>query len=371
MSNIEWTGKTWNPSVGCHKVSQGCKNCYAEKMHARLTAMGVVKYAEPFRVVKPWPDHLNIPLRRKKATTWFVNSMTDLFHEDLPDEYIAAVFGVMAACPQHTFQVLTKRPERALRWWELCVAGGGASVPMRWAMSAVHRGIDSMRVNGCDAGGKLLTWPLPNVWLGVSVEDQDTADLRIPLLLQYPAAVRFVSYEPALDRVDLGLDQATCDCCPRWASRWIRLKETVRSDWPLRQSGAMHALPGVYRATSNRHGALCVTSNTGADLGVKPAEFEVLGGLDWVIVGGESGPGARPFDVQWARSVVHQCREAGVACFVKQLGAHYVDAENGVGGVHAQPPADMGVRLSRRLKDKKGGDMSEWPEDLRVREMPA
>lgn len=326
--------------MGCTKVSQGCKHCYAEVFHARLTAMRYAKYAEPFRVVKPWPDHLDIPLRRKKPTTWFVNSMSDLFHEDLPDEYIAAVFGVMAACPQHTFQVLTKRPKRALEWFG-------------WIGTSAHSLDASIMLAAADTGqlsGKSLekvlaaalvagTWPLPNVWLGVSVEDQTTADERIPLLLQCPAAVRFVSYEPALGPVDFGLwltNESQCGVC------------------------------GYLWGEAQHEDAVCPDCG-GRAFDVECSSFgpeqEIEPPFDWVIVGGESGPGARWCYEHWIQDTIRQCRESGVACFVKQLGSNpqrYSDYY------------DNGVPLSRfyDIRDKKGGDMSEWPEDLRVREYP-
>ncbi len=323
MSNIEWTGKTWNPSVGCHKVSQGCKNCYAEKMHARLTAMGVEKYAEPFRVVKPWPAHLDIPLRRKKPTTWFVNSMTDSFHADLSDEYIAAVFGVLAACPQHTFQILTKRAKRLPRWfkwldedacddWKGRIMGPTGMRRHKVCIGhAVREGIPTHKMaTAMHARGH---WPLPNVWLGVSVEDQDTADERIPLLLQCPAAVRFVSYEPALGPVDFA---------------------------PF--------IPGSCPSCDRDIAYVCTC----------PPSF-----IDWLIVGGESGPGARPFCTDWARNVVRQCQAAEVVCFVKQMGSN--------SGVYAHcDDATVFHPFPKGMITGKGGDLSEWPEDLRVREVP-
>jgi protein gp37 len=302
MSKIEWTGKTWNPIVGCTKVSAGCKNCYAEVMHGRLTAMGQPKYADPFRTVRTWPAHLDIPLRRKKPTDYFVNSMSDLFHKDVPNEYIAAVFGVMAACPQHTFQVLTKRAER-LEWFgwlrEGAWAPGSIFTSAAWEMgdgsdADVDRLFDTM----CNRSGHqngLPPWPLPNVWLGVSVENADHLD-RIDHLRRTPAAVRFLSLEPLLGPLqDLDLD-----------------------------------------------------------------------GIHWVIVGGESGPGARPCDVSWIRDIVRQCRVAGVPCFVKQLGANPYQFRRPSGA-----PDDGGDMAPLHLKHHKGGDPSEWPEDLRVREMPA
>lgn len=332
MSKIEWTDRTWNPVRGCSRVSEGCRNCYAERLAGRFSGPGLrfEGFAElhfndatkggdgRFRGrwtgrVELIPSKLAEPLSWRKPLRVFVNSMSDLFHESLPNEAIAAVFGVMAAASCQTFQVLTKRPERMREWfawldtfrepsWEDDM---GAS--RCWAY-AIQRGIP----DASWPGGK-RSWPLPNVWLGVSVEDQATADARIPLLLQTPAAKRFVSYEPALAGVDFGRWLPICAECARWLGTRLG---------PL----------------THRH---------------PPC-------LDWIIVGGESGPGARPFDVAWARYAVELCRAAGVRVFVKQLGARpYAD--------EATNHADW---LTLEVKNRKGGDMAEWPEDLRIREFP-
>jgi protein gp37 len=264
------------------------------------------------------PSSLDEPLTWRKPQRVFVNSMSDLFHESLSNEEIAAVFGVMAACPQHTFQVLTKRPERMRKWFEW-VRGVDAEFPaLACGIEAANRGAD------VDYQGLAQVWPLPNVWLGTSTEDQATAEKRIPDLLATPAAVRFISAEPLLD----GLDLTRLHTYSHGAtSRFVN---------SLRGEGIEYSADG---------GAGIWTTSR----------------LDWVIVGGESGPGARPFDVAWAHSIVAQCKAAGVACFVKQFGTHVRDTtECGVGicppGIH--------------FKDRKGGDWSEWPEDLRVREFP-
>jgi protein gp37 len=295
-SKIEWTEATWNPVRGCSRVSPGCVNCYAERMAAReLPGMNSPTTGEPFALMTPsgprWtgkveliPHMLDIPLRRKKPTTYFVNSMSDLFHESLPDEAIDRVFAVMALCPQHTFQVLTKRAQRMQEYasdTNIHGMGMGHDVVLRIAASA-----------NCAPAAIRKTWPLPNVWLGVSAEDQQRADERIPLLLQTPAAVRFISLEPLLGPVDLFAAAKGFTCAGTDDSR----------EHPLR-------------------------------------------GIDWVIVGGESGPGARPCDVAWIRSIV------------KQLGARWARLRN-------KDPDEW------ELIDKKGGEPGQWPEDLRVREMP-
>jgi protein gp37 len=255
-SKIQWTDRTWNPVRGCSRVSAGCERCYAERLAyrfngpaqpyeglTRMTRYGPV-WTGKLRLV---PEVLQEPLRWRKPCRVFVNSMSDLFHEAVPQEFIDRVFSVMAEARLHIFQILTKRPGRMLE------------IARRHA-------------------------PLSNVWLGVSVENQAMADERIPLLLDTPAAVRFLSVEPLLGPVNI-----------------------------FRRNG-------------------CVP-------------------IGWVIVGGESGPGARPCDVEWIRDLVCQCRGADVPAFVKQLGT--------------QP-----LGLEYCLRDHKGGNPAEWPEHLRVREYP-
>ena len=247
-SNIHWTDASWNPVTGCSRVSEGCRHCYAEALSLRH---GWSK--------KPWtapnaaenvvlhPDRLALPLRWKEPRRVFVNSMSDLFHEQVPDEYIVDVFRIMAHADHHTFQVLTKRPERMAR----LLSDG--------TLSAV-----ADEIGGC-------TWPLPNVWIGTSVERQKEADERIPHLLMAPAVVRFLSCEPLLGSIDL--------------SRWL----------------ARNAAPGPNGIFSDR---LAINDR---------------GRLHWAIVGGESGPGYRTMEVDWARDLRDQCLAAdGVAFFFKQ-----------------------------------------------------
>jgi protein gp37 len=210
-SLIEWTESTWNPVTGCTKISRGCQHCYAERMAIRLQAMGQARYRNGFRLTLH-PEALELPLRWRQPQMVFVNSMSDLFHRGVPEEFIARVFAVMQQASHHTFQVLTKRAERL------------ASLAPR------------------------LPWP-PNVWAGVTVEDADYVG-RIDLLKQVPAAVRFVSLEPLL--------------------------------------GPVAKLP--------------------------------LSGIHWVIVGGESGPGARPMRAEWAHAVRDQCVAVRVPFFFKQWG---------------------------------------------------
>lgn len=255
-STIEWTEASWNPVTGCVEVSPGCDHCYAKTFAERWRGVPGHAYEQGFDLTLR-PERLDQPLRWKRPRRIFVNSMSDLFHADVPDEYIARVFGVMAAARQHTFQLLTKRHAR-----------------MRSLLSAESFREQVFLSNNADQGDVLGDgWPLPNVWLGVSVENQQWANIRIPALLDTPAAVRWISAEPLLGSVDLR------DC---------NGVDTIEQDWiggPLGGSGAPHPF------------------------------------VDWVVVGGESGPGARPMHPDWARSLRDQCTSAGVPFFFKQWGA--------------------------------------------------
>ncbi len=217
-SRIEWTESTWNPVVGCTKISAGCKHCYAETMARRLQAIGVPGYEQGFKKVRTLPFRLNEPFLRRQPTVYFVNSMSDLFHKDVPESFIDRVFDVMAQCPQHTFQVLTKRAERLSDYTQERIVSD-------------------------------------NVWLGVSVENKRHGVPRIDHLRSARVKTRFLSVEPLLE--DVG-----------------------RLD---------------------------------------------LSGISWVIVGGESGHGARPMKESWALNVKRQCEEQGVDFFFKQWGAFGAD----------------------------------------------
>ena len=270
-------------------------------------------------------EHLADPLKWTRPRRVFVNSMSDLFHEKLTDDEIAAVFGVMASAPKHTFQILTKRAKRMNEWFEKFAQGGGASQSIRAALAA-GRFVQDKRINGCH-GDKIAPWPLPNVWLGVSVEHQKAADERIDDVIYTPAAVRFISYEPALGPVDF--------------SKWIPNNE--------RGYCTVCGCPWAYRERKTAKSHDC------------PPGFHDHA-LHWIIVGGESGPRARPFDIAWARDVAKQCRTAGIACFIKQLGADPHDSSKS---------GDLESESRIALKDKKGGDTTEWPKDVpRMREFP-
>jgi protein gp37 len=389
-TGIEWTEATWNPLAGCTPVSPGCLNCYAATMSHRLACMGQAKYAGLTVERGQGQDRRKVftgklsfdegallaPLAWRKPRRVFVNSMSDLFHEEVPFEFVDRVWAVMASSSRHTFQVLTKRPERMAEYLVRVTQRGGP---------ALDRYVDELRRyheqhlegyregytlpspptpelrfiydSACEqekhrftydrstkplghgfSGGEFhwRPWPLSNVWLGTSVEDQERADQRVPQLLRCPAAVRFLSCEPLLGPLDLRLafEEGLTELCP----------------------------------------------------------------THWVIVGGESGGKSRPCNVAWVRSVVEQCRAAGVPCFVKQLGGN-CHAENGgdyrkvvrtqegivAASVESLDPAWVGVSEAEAgcgrpiirsdgrvcLADRKGGDVAEWPEHLRVREFPA
>lgn len=244
MSKIEWTDVTWNPVTGCTKVSAGCKHCYAERFAKRMAGRFGYPKDDPFKLTLHG-DRLNEPLNWKKPRMVFVNSMSDLFHEEVPAEYIATIFEVMSACPQHIFQILTKRPKNMCAWL-----------------------LDRLLSSRCI---KIANASTSNIWLGTSCEDQKNHDARGPWLYRTAAGVKFFSLEPLLEPIKVNLKA-----------------------------------------------------------------------IAWVIVGGESGPGARPMELDWARSIRDQCSEAGVPFFMKQI-----CNERG----HKVP-------------------FDEWPDDLKIREFP-
>ena len=249
LSKIEWTDATWNPVRGCTKVSPGCKHCYAAAFAERFRGVKDHTFEQGFDL-RLIPDKLNDPLGWKKPRRIFVNSMSDLFHESVADEYISGIAEVMLEANWHAYQVLTKRSSR-----------------MRNLLNSKLR----------------LAAHAPHIWWGVSAEDRKYGLPRIAHLQAADVAVRFVSAEPLLEDIS----------------------------------------------------------------GVN------LSGINWLIVGGESGHGSRPFELDWARNLINECKRQRVACFVKQVG---------------RQPWDNGKAL--KLKSSKGGDMDEWPENIRVREFP-
>lgn len=315
-TSIEWTERTWNPIVGCSVLSPGCTNCYAMKMAARLERMGQDRYVGLTKPTKAGPvwtgelrlveDALTLPLRRRKPTTWFVNSMSDLFHESVPDVWIDRVFAVMALAPQHTFQVLTKRSARMRAYLTQLDEEPARDTCRRITLAWPGR-------TPIPEGG--ITFPLANVWLGVSAEDQRRADKRIPDLLATPAAVRFVSAEPLLGPIDFA----------EWIERIEHCGGCGAESGPTEEDrcpkcGAENVLIttwGEEQAERYRNGDRYDEDNAAgrADIeGTSPT-------IDWLIVGGESGPNARPMHPQWARDIRDQCAAAGVAFHFKQHGA--------------------------------------------------
>lgn len=301
-SQIEWTDATWNPVTGCTKVSPGCAHCYIARTPAfRIKGRRFVKGATDLQL---HPDRVGQPLHWRIPRRVFVNSLSDLFHPDVPDTFVDDVFAVMALTPRHTFQVLTKRPDRMRRYLS-SPHRRGRVIGVAWEMLG-HPPLHKYKHDNIVG----RPWPLPNVQIGVSAENQRWFEDRVGELVFTPAAVRFVSLEPLLGPIDLILDRLD-----------------IAAD---------------HQATD--------------------------GGLDWVIVGGESGPKARPCQLDWIRSIVQQCAAAGVPCFVKQIGAHVTHRL-----VYGAPTfeADQPVHVERALiRHQKGGDPAEWPADLRVRQFP-
>ena len=261
-TGIGWTDATWNPVTGCTKVSSGCDFCYAESVATRFA--GTPAYPNGFDVTLR-EGHLDQPLRWTRPRRVFVNSMSDLFHDEIPTDFIARVFAVMALTRRHTYQVLTKRHARM----RALLASDDFKKQVHDAAKKRFNHPKFSRHREA-AGwpftidGVTVKWPLPNVWVGVSVEDQQWADIRIPVLLATPAAVRFLSMEPLLGPVDL----------------------------------TPHMPP--------------VDPHDGREVD----EW----GIHWVIVGGESGPGARPMSADWITPLQEQCADAGAAFFFKQAG---------------------------------------------------
>ena len=294
-TGIEWTDATWNPIRGCSRVSEGCRNCYAESVAYRFSGPGLpyeglvqlamVAGKDDVRSkrlplwngkIKFVEEHLLDPLKWKRPRRIFVNSMSDLFHENVTDEMLDRIFAVMALSPQHTFQVLTKRPERMRAY-----LSSDETLGRILRCTAADLG----GLNGCsatveDCADGMAGLQLPNVWLGVSVENQKAADERIPLLLQTPAAVRFISAEPLLGTIDL-------DSIRPYSDHSAMVRSVLTGKW-----------------------------SDGPDSG------QISSKLDWVICGGESGTGARPMHPDWARGLRDQCVAAGVPFFFMQAAMH-------------------------------------------------
>ncbi|MDF2621439.1 MAG: hypothetical protein K0S00_4098 [Xanthobacteraceae bacterium] len=325
-SAIEWTDATWNPIVGCSVVSPGCTNCYAMRQAARIERMQPGSHyagtVQPSKAGPVWtgkvalaPEHiLTQPLRWRRPRRIFVNSMGDLFHESVPDEWIDRVFAVMALTPQHTYQVLTKRSARMRAYLaaadtpERAFSAAMRQVPVTRDISAVEKFAPGERPSS------YFPWPLPGVWLGVSTEDQRRADERVPDLLATPAAIRFVSAEPLLGPLDLtrvgnlsSIRAAFPEVVAREERKRPRSGDGSVSGFQIEAVGSAQSSIEFFQ-TPDHMGGFSAAS---------PRRFPRL---DLVIAGGESGPNARPMHPDWARSLRDQCAAAGVAFFFKQWG---------------------------------------------------
>lgn len=288
-SNIEWTDATWNPTTGCSKVSAGCKNCYAKRDWARLQHLPAYT-GRRFEDVATHEDRLITPLRWQKPRRVFVNSMSDLFHEDIPTAFIDQVWTVMLLSPQHTFQVLTKRPERMQAYLT-------DSRLYRRVLDIADRQFRSVFQYARNVGISNPSYGSARwIWLGVSVENQDTIG-RIEYLTQTPAVVRFVSAEPLLGPLDLRRYLAPWRCA---ACQW--------QFWPDQATGEDALQCPCCQADDDQ-----IFEEPWYDRGISR-------GIDWVIAGGESGPQARPMHISWVRSLRDQCEYTGVPFFFKQWG---------------------------------------------------
>lgn len=360
-TGIQWTDETWSPVTGCTRVSPGCANCYIER-------------TPPFRMagrrfatidgtsttgVQLHPDRLDQPLHWRKPRRVFVCSIADLFHDDVGSMYHVEVWARMALAPAHAFQVLTKRPERALailgrdgfheevqrRVEELAFDGA----------SAVPRDVRQRIQARARAWLRLTPWPLQNVWVGVSIENARYT-WRADVLRQIPAAVRFISAEPLLGslfphdpnqgRTDDSTHPMGETGAPAFSVRAATARQVARGDGEASPASEHDPVSKVGRR-----------SRSSAPLD--------LTGIDWAIIGGESGPGARPFHLEHAREIIAaaRSRDPEPSVFVKQLGARPLALFDDLGiGVLTERPL--------KLRDPKGGDPDEWPADLRVREFP-
>lgn len=346
-SNIEWTTFTANPIVyerksdgrrvwACVKKSPGCKHCYAEALAKRygrgaefneheMSNLTVLVDEKQIRRIVTAKTIGGVPV---DGSMVFIGDMTDVFGDWVPFELLDVVFAAFALRPSLIGQFLTKRPDRAREYFATPGRAGLVAYALG-KMTDVHDP-DFSKINA--ALKRLESWPLSNVWLGTSCERQAEADERIPELLRTPAAVRFISAEPLLEPLNV---------CP-----WIHADWSSSLNW--------------WKFASDPNPA-----------------------IDWVIVGGESGPGARPLRPHWIRNIIGPCRTAKTPVFIKQLGSHVID-RNDAGFEGDTPggwPMDtenacltgqgwQGDPVRVRLRDRKGGDMSEWPADLRVRELP-
>jgi len=321
---IAWTDETANWIVGCTKTrakgakESGCDNCYAATAANSARLQQFPRYQSVVDGKGNWngkiefvPKVLKGLLIGKKRRRVFTPSMSDPFHERVKDEWLDQFFAVVRLTPHITYQVLTKRPSRMLKYFSR------SNIKEYWAVEAnIFRYDERRRISKFELPG--MNGPFQNLWLGVSAENQSAANERIPLLLQTPATVRFISVEPMLEKIDIG-------------STWMRCKSC----------GSMQLS--------------CVTTCGACGKWHNAEEYgSSIKAIDWIIIGGESGAGARPFHLEWARSLIDQCRELGTAVFMKQVGSN---------AFYEGKPF--------KTKSRAGSDPSEWPEWARIQEFPA
>jgi protein gp37 len=304
-TKIEWATKVWNPVVGCTPVSQGCAHCYAKRIFERFHP------GEDFSKIQLHPEKLDDPFHWKNSQRIFVNSMSDLFHPDIPFGFIDDVFAVMTGCSRHTFMVLTKRPERMLEWSK------------QYYLPGANRS--------------------SNIWLGVTAENQKAAEERIPFLLQVPAAVRFISVEPMLGPVNLA------------RVRWARIA-VDKSNYDLFGAPAPDEIWSCRNVLQSKPG----------DQYNKP-----MIGLNWIICGGESGPDARPINPAWVRSLRDQCVAAGVPFFFKQWGEWTPEYPQGISLANRKETYIDGYHYYRVGKAKAGRllDGDQWDQFPKIAEV--
>ncbi len=377
-TTIEWSDWVWNFLRGCRRVSPGCVNCYAEGVARRFSGPGlayeglvqirdgkpIARWNGKLRILE---DKLDAPLRKRKGLRIFVNSMSDLFYEEVPFEVIAAAFGIMAASQRHIYQILTKRPKRMLEffaWLERQTDRGPHHEPLHPIGVCLHYAQQYSEHEALLDTAPILrrAWPLTNVHVGVSIEDQQRLEERLHLLMQVPSWVRWVSFEPALGWVDFkGLHGSP----PTWPA----LPPSIFSASCRPNQETLNAV-AHHRRMANLARLRHVQSTV-----AQPSRWSTgTGYLDWLVVGGESGPKARPFNVRMIPRLIEQFSAAGVPLFVKQLGSRPIErygyletpcSGNGCGdgdwcSAHSARPL--------KLKHKKGADPAEWPEGMHVQQ---
>lgn len=330
-TSIEWADKTWSPIIGCDRVSPGCDSCYAistarireSNPHPSIAAAFAGTTQDTDHGVD-WSGQVNLlddrltePLRWKTGRKVFVNSLSDLFHKNVPDEFIAKVFAVMALTPYHSYQLLTKRHARM----RALLNRRDFAVAVRTEMYVLDRDATLSAHE---------VWPLPNLWLGVSVENQQWADTRIPALLDTPAAIRWISAEPLLGPVDL----------TTWTNPWNRAVAHSKAH-------PTHILGPYDDGTDIAH------------IDCDTCDFDTAhGGLSWVVAGGESGPKARPMHPDWARSLRNQCAASNIPFLFKQWGTWGVDAPLDDQGRLLNTRRGLGVTVANDGTVYQPGDLS-------------